>query len=120
MKEFMFIFKGATQQYDFSPEEMQQHMHSWFSWVDDLKAKKIYLAGEALSPAGGKTVQGAKLLVTDGPFAESKELVGGFISIRAASIDEAVEIAKGCPDLQLDGAVEVREIMKLNNEESQP
>jgi Uncharacterized protein conserved in bacteria len=114
MKEFMFIFKGATQQYDFSPEEMQQHMHNWFSWVEDLKAKNIYLSGEALSPEGGKSVQGAKLLVTDGPFAESKELVGGYFVIRAASMEEAVEIAKGCPDLKFDGTVEVREVMKFN------
>lgn len=113
MKDFMFIFRGAAEQYGFSAEEMQQHMQKWFSWVDDLKAKKIYVSGEPLLPEG-KTVKGSKALVTDGPFAESKELVGGFFLIKAASLAEAAEIAKGCPDLPLDGSVEIREVMKMD------
>jgi hypothetical protein len=112
MKDFMFIFRGAAEQYDFSAEQMQQHMQKWFSWIDDLKAKKIYVAGEPLIPEG-KTVKGSKALVTDGPFAESKEVVGGFFLIKAASLEEAAEIAKGCPDLPLEGSVEVREVMKM-------
>jgi hypothetical protein len=91
---------------------MQQHMQKWFSWIDDLKAKQVYVSGEPLTPAG-KTVKGAKALVTDGPFAESKELIGGFFLIKAGSLDEAAEIAKGCPDLPLEGSVEIREVMKM-------
>jgi hypothetical protein len=113
MKDFMFIFRGATEQYEFSAEEMQQHMQKWFSWVDELKAKNIYVSGEPLVPEG-KTVKGAKALITDGPFAESKELVGGFFIIKAASLSEAAELAKGCPDLPLDGSVEIREVMKMD------
>jgi hypothetical protein len=113
MKDFMFIFRGATEQYEFSAEEMQQHMQKWFSWVDELKAKNIYVSGEPLLPEG-KTVKGAKALVTDGPFAESKELVGGFFIIKAASLAEAAELARGCPDLPLDGSVEIREVMKMD------
>jgi hypothetical protein len=112
MKDFMFIFMGAADQYNFSPEQMQQHMEKWFAWIEDLKARNIYVAGEALLP-GGKTVKGSKALVTDGPFTESKELVGGFFIIKAGTIEEATEIAKGCPDLPLEGAVEVREVMKF-------
>ena len=112
MKDFMFIFRGAADQYDFSAEQMQQHMQKWFSWIDDLKTKQIYVAGEPLTPAG-KTVKGAKALVTDGPFAESKELIGGFFLIKAGSLEEAAEIAKGCPDLPLEGSVEIREVMKM-------
>jgi hypothetical protein len=112
MKDFMFIFSGNNQQYDFSPEQAQKHMQNWFSWIEDLKAKKIYVAGEALLPVG-KTVKGKKALVTDGPFAESKELVGGFFIIKANSLEEATEIAKGSPDLPYDGSVEVREVMKF-------
>ena len=113
MKDFMFIFRGANEVFEFSPEQMQQHMQQWFGWVNKLKAKNIYISGEPLLP-GGKTVTGAKALVTDGPFAESKELVGGFFIIKANSIEEATEIAKDCPDLPLDGAVEVREVMKMD------
>jgi hypothetical protein len=112
MKDFMFIFRGAMDQYDFSAEQMQQHMQKWFSWIDDLKAKQIYVSGEPLTPAG-KTVKGSKVLVTDGPFAESKELIGGFFLIKAATLEEAAEIAKGCPDLPLEGSVEIREVMKM-------
>jgi len=112
MKDFMLIFRGAADQYDFSAEQMQQHMQKWFTWIDELKAKNIYAAGEALTPEG-KTVKGAKVLITDGPFAESKELVGGFFVIKAGSLEEAAEIAKGCPDLPLEGSVEVREVMKM-------
>jgi hypothetical protein len=112
MKDFMLLFRGAMQQYDFSPDEMQSHMQKWFGWVDDLKSKNVYVSGEPLVP-GGKTVAGKKSVVTDGPFAESKEIIGGFFIIKAASIEEAVEIAKGSPDLPLDGSVEVREVMKM-------
>jgi hypothetical protein len=112
MQDFMFIFRGAIDQYDFSAEQMQQHMQKWMTWIDELKAKNIYVAGEPLTPEG-KTVKGAKLLVTDGPFTESKELVGGFFIIKAAGLDEATEVAKGCPDLPLGGIVEVREVMKV-------
>jgi len=111
MKDFMFIFRGAGQP-DFSPEQMQQHMQKWFAWIDELKAKNLYVAGEPLTPAG-KTVKGPKALVTDGPFTESKELVGGFFLLKANSLEEATELAKGCPDLPLGGSVEVREIMKV-------
>ena len=112
MKDFMFIFRGATEVFEYSPEEMQQHMQKWFGWVNQLKAKNIYVSGEPLTPAG-KTITGAKALVTDGPFAESKELVGGFFIIKAKSIEEATELAKDCPDLPLDGSVEIREVMKM-------
>jgi hypothetical protein len=112
MKDFMLLFRGAMQQFEFSPEEMQNHMQKWFSWVDDLKSKNIYVSGEPLLPEG-KTVTGKKAVVTDGPFAESKEIIGGFFLIKAATIEEATEIAKACPDLPLDGIVEIREVMKM-------
>jgi hypothetical protein len=112
MKDFMLLFRGASKQYEFSPDEMQGHMQKWFSWVDQLKSKNIYVSGEPLLPEG-KTVTGKKAVVTDGPFAESKEIIGGFFIIKAATIEEATEIAKDCPDLPLDGTVEVREVMKM-------
>ena len=105
MKDFMLLFRGAAQQYEFSPEQMQGHMQKWLAWVDELKSKNIYVSGEPLLPEG-KTVTGKKAVVTDGPFAESKEIIGGFFIIKAASIEEAAEIAKDSPDLPLDGAVE--------------
>ena len=108
----MLIFIGGSDAMDLSPEEMQNHMGKWFAWIDKLKAANKYVAGEALTP-GGKTVKGKKPLVTDGPFAEAKEVVGGFFIVKANSIEEASEIAKDCPDLPLDGTVEIREVMKF-------
>jgi hypothetical protein len=112
MKDFMLLFRGASQQYEFSPEEMQSHMQKWFSWVGDLKSKNIYVSGEPLIPEG-KTVKGKKAVVTDGPFAESKEIIGGFFIIKADSIEQATEIAKDSPDLPFEGSVEIREVMKM-------
>ena len=112
MKSFMFIFHNGQSATPPTPEEMQANMQQWMDWVGQLQAKNIYVSGEALHP-GGKLVKGAKkALVTDGPFAESKEIVGGFFVIKAASLEEATEIAKaGYPDFGKGGGVEVREVM---------
>jgi hypothetical protein len=112
MKDFMFIFRGTGEQMNSSPEQMQGHMQKWMAWIDQLKAKNIYTAGEPLTPAG-KTVKGKEPIVTDGPFAESKEVVGGYFLIKADTLDEAAELAKDCPDFPFGGSVEVREIMKM-------
>jgi len=109
MKNFMLIFRGGSDAMQMSPEESQQHMQKWFAWVAELQAKGIYASGEALLPTG-KTV-GKGNVVTDGPFAESKEMVGGFFIVKANSIEEATGIAKACPDLPLGGTVEVRDVV---------
>jgi hypothetical protein len=109
MKSFMFLFRGGLDPQTASPEEMQQNMQQWMGWVEDLQKKNIYAAGEALLPTG-KTLK-KNNVVTDGPFAESKEIVGGFFIVKAETLDAAIEIAKGCPDLSLGGSVEVRDVM---------
>lgn len=112
MKDFMFIFKNNPNAPSATPEQMQANMQLWFGWIDKLKAKNVYVAGEALT-ATAKKVKGPKAIITDGPFAESKEVVGGFFIVKANSIEEATEMAKDCPDLPLNGEVEVREVMKF-------
>ena len=112
MKDFMFIFRGGIDFNTASPQQMEENMQQWFGWVQDLKDRNIYAAGEALTPVG-KTVR-PQNVVTDGPFAESKEIVGGFFVVKANSLEEALELAKGCPDLPLGGTVEVREVMKFD------
>jgi hypothetical protein len=113
MKDFMFIFRNSTEAPQPSPEEMQANMQLWMDWIEKLKSQDKYVAGEPLLPEG-KIVKGVKPLVTDGPFAESKEIVGGFFIIRAQSLEEATELAKDCPDLPSNGSVEVREVMKFD------
>ncbi len=109
MKSFMFIFRGGLDPQTASPEEMQQNMEKWFGWVTALQNNGTYKAGEALLPSG-LTLQ-KNNVVTDGPFAESKEIVGGFFIVNAESIEAATEIAKGCPDLSHGGSVEIRDVM---------
>jgi hypothetical protein len=114
MKEFMFIFKGPSyDELDMSPEFMQAQMQKWFSWVDELKKKGQYVEGRPLIPSPAKTVSGVKQIVTDGPFTESKEVVGGYFIIKANNIEEALAATKGFPDYELQGSVEVREVMQL-------
>jgi len=113
MKEFMLIFSGPDYtQAGFSPEQSQAQFARWYTWVEDLKKKGTYFEGRPLLP-GGKNIKGKKPVVTDGPFAESKEIVGGYFIIKADSMDDAVSIAKDCPDLEIGGQVEVREVMKM-------
>lgn len=112
MEKYMFLFRGGDIS-QLSPDEQQAEMQKWFAWIDKLTKQGRYLGGEPLLP-GGKTVSGSKRTVTDGPFTESKEVVGGFFTVLANSLDEAVEMSKECPDFDLGGSVEVREIMKID------
>lgn len=114
MEKYMFIFYGGDPSH-LSPEAQQAHMQKWFDWVQKLTNEKRYVGGEALIP-GGKTIAGLKKVVTDGPFAESKEVVGGYFVVLAKNLNEAVEMAKECPDYGLNGIVEVREVMKFDTE----
>ena len=112
MEKFMFIFEG-TQPGNLSPEHMQEHMGKWMAWIEKLTKANKYVAGEPLLP-GGKLVSGVKgKSVTDGPYTEGKEVVGGFFIINAKDIDEAVELSKDCPDLEHGSKVQVRQIMKI-------
>lgn len=114
MKEFMFIFIGADYgQLNLSPEESQLQMQKWMGWIDKLKAEDVYVEGRPLLP-GGKTLSGSAAVVTDGPFAEAKELVGGYFIIKSDSVEAASELATGYPDFDLGGSVEVREVMQMH------
>jgi len=112
MSEFVFLYRRGSR--EGSPEQMQQVLQKWMAWFKDL-ADKGHLKdrGQPLDRAG-KVVKGAQKTVTDGPFAEAKDVIGGYTLIEARDLDEAVELSKGCPILQREGAVEVRPVMKLN------
>ena len=112
MSEFVFLYRGGAR--DRSPEQMQQMMQKWMAWMKDLGAKgHIKDRGQPLERAG-KLVEGRQKIVMDGPFAEAKDVVGGYTLIEAEDLSEAVELSKGCPIFEVDGAVEVRPVMKLN------
>jgi hypothetical protein len=110
MSEYLFLFRGVNR--DKSPEEMQQHMQKWMTWITELsESGRMPERGRPLED-GGKTVRGTGKAVTDGPYAE-KDIVSGFLIINAKDIDEAVEVSKGCPIFEGDGAVEVRPVMAM-------
>jgi hypothetical protein len=111
MSQFVFVYRGAERR---SPEQMQQSMQKWMAWFKQLTEQgHIKDPGQPLEFAG-KLVKGKQKTVTDGPFAEVKDVVGGYTLVEARDLEQAVELSKGCPILEVDGAVEVRPVMKLN------
>lgn len=113
MKDFLFVFRMDPSKIPAgTPEEMQAQTKRWMDWIGGIAAQnKLSDRGNRLDMSGRVVKQGA---VTNGPYAEIKESIGGYILIKAASYDEAVELAKGCPALPLGGNVEVREISQLS------
>ncbi len=114
MSEFLLLFRGGEgAELQKSPEKWQAHMQQWMVWMGTL-SEQGKLGGAQPLKREGKTVTGINKVVTDGPFIEGKEMVGGYLICIADNYDEAVEIAKGCPILAFDsGIVEVREIQEL-------
>ncbi|MFS4492781.1 YciI family protein [Maribacter sp. 2308TA10-17] len=111
MKDFMMIFIGADyQQLGLSPDELQGRMGKWFAWGQKMEAQGILKGGEALVP-NVKRVIGKDRTVSDGPFADIKEIVGGYYTVSAESAEAVVAIAQDYPDYDLGGTVEIREIM---------
>ncbi|HMV80048.1 MAG TPA: YciI family protein [Leptospiraceae bacterium] len=112
MKEFILVFRHENAAGKVSPEQMQIWMKQQMDWVGSIAALNKFVSGTGLLFNDAKVVDHKKT-VTDGPFGEIKETLGGFIIVRAESADEAAEFAKGAPVLQGEGnTVEVREIMK--------
>ena len=110
MKEFMYIFRGGAAAN--SPEAMQQSMQKWMKWMQELTAQGKLVGGQPLE-SGGMTITGSKMVRTDGPFAEGKELVGGYLIVKAADLNEAVLLSKDCPVYENEGSVEVRPIQAM-------
>lgn len=112
MKEFVFIYRISDNP-DFkpSPEQMQESLTSWMNWMGSIAAqKKLVDKGNRLSISIAKTVK-PNSVITDGPYTEIKEFINGYAIVKAANVDEAVELAKGCPILKMGGNVEVRAVV---------
>ncbi|HXB11160.1 MAG TPA: YciI family protein [Bacteroidia bacterium] len=113
MEKFLYLFRGGqTTDHNSSPEAMQAQMQKWMQWMEKLSKNGTMLGGEPLKP-GGKQVNGTKKVVTDGPFVEAKETVGGYLLIQAKDINDAVEISKTCPIFEVDGKVEIRPLQTM-------
>ncbi|MCB0685375.1 MAG: hypothetical protein KDC53_02585 [Saprospiraceae bacterium] len=113
MSNFLFLFRGGQERsMNQSPEEMQIEMQKWITWMSKLKEKGQLIDGLPLGHEG-KVVANKGELVTNGPFAEGAEIVGGYLIVTADSLDHAVEISKGCPNYDYGGTTEVREILAV-------
>jgi len=109
----MLLFRGSdVYQPDQPPEALQALKQQLIHWLTDLSQKGLHVASEPFETTG-KQIWGAKKTVTDGPFGETREIVGGCTIVRAKDIHEAVEIAKSCPILESNANVEVRPIQKM-------
>jgi hypothetical protein len=116
MNEFALIFRtDCLPEVRFSPDEMQSIMQHWQNWMGSIAAQnKLVSTGNRLGSNGATLKPGN--VITNGPYAEIMEIITGYIIIRAGSIDEAAEMAKGCPLIVGgSGLVEVRNIIPMNN-----
>jgi len=109
MAKFMYLFRNNSAAYrSMSPEQMQHTLKKWMDWKDELdKNGTIKPLGERLDGMG-KVVRGKSKSVSDGPYIEVKDFVQGYMLLEAKDLDQAVELAKGCPVLESDGTVEIR------------
>ena len=112
MEEYVLIMRHQDGSKIASPEQMQAWMKQTMDWIGGISAQNKFVSGTGLPFHDAKVVASNKV-VTNGPFGDIKETIGGFITVRADSIDEAVEFAKGCPVLQGEGnTMEVRKVAK--------
>jgi len=111
MSEFVFLFRSSEedrQEHMGTPDRAQKTIQSWLTWLRDLEAKGLVKSyGKPLETAG-KVVR--RKSVTDGPFAETKDIVLGFITVEARSLQDAARITQGCPFIVGEGSVEVRPV----------
>jgi hypothetical protein len=116
MSEFVFIFRtteAERREALGTPEIAQRSLQAWLAWIRDLEAKgHLKDRGQPLEPTG-KVVRGKTKMVTDGPYAETKDLLMGFIVIEALDLSQAVELSTGCPMVEGGGSVEIRPVGKL-------
>jgi hypothetical protein len=106
---YMLLFRGTDWYKGLSPEQTQQVAEQWLAWFNRLSQEGIAVAGNPLEREG-KVVSGKNASVVDGPYAESKEAIGGYFLLNVNSMEEAVAAAKQCPGLPYGAVVEVRPV----------
>ena len=111
----MLLFRGADDyRRDLSAEDKQAHFERWMEWISGIAEAGLLVGTQPLHHNKGKVVAGPARKITDGPFIEGKEMVGGYTIVKADDYEAAVEIAKGCPNLEGEsGTVEVREVRAM-------
>ena len=115
MNDYLLLFRGGdarrlNEQKD--PDRWQAHMAKWKTWMEKLGQQGKFISGQPLEE-GGAVITGSEKAITDGPFTEGKEIVAGYLMIRANDQAEAIELSKDCPVLEHEGIVEIREMKQI-------
>lgn len=112
MSQFILFIRGGSElSVSLSPEQIQESIQRYSAWAQKLRAAGKLVSAEKLQDNTGMLLSRTKgQIVVDGPFAETKETIGGYFIIDAVDMDEAIEISKDCPTLSEGGLVELREI----------
>jgi hypothetical protein len=95
-----------------SPDQMQKVVEKYIAWGKKLREAGVWKASDKLTDEPGRVMRrkDGQVRVTDGPYSESKEVLGGYYMIEAASYDKAIELARDCPQLEYGGTIEVRQV----------
>lgn len=117
MKDFLLIFRDTLQNTEayakLSPAALEADMQKWTAWMGGLAQAGKLVGGQPLLPEGS-VIKGPSKKTTDGPFIEGKDVVGGYLLIKATDLKDATELSKGCPALETpEGTVEIREIIPM-------
>jgi len=108
--DYMLLFRGTDWQKTLAPELVEQTMTDWYAWFERLMQEGTCSDGHPLLPEGKLISTKHGSTIVDGPFAESKEAIGGYFYLQVADENEAVQIAQQCPGLEYGCVVEVRPV----------
>lgn len=111
MKEFMMIFRSEPSAEQPSAEQMRAAVKLWQDWIGGIAAQGKFVATNPLDHSGKVVAHDG--VVTDGPFVETKEIISGYIIVKANTFEEAIELSKGCPIFSVKGHLEVRPVMPM-------
>jgi hypothetical protein len=115
MSEFLYLYRwpaGSPYTPD-SPQQMQERLTKWTAWFKDLESKGVIKNPGHPLESKGAVVKDRRGTVTDGPYAESKDIIGGYTLVEAKDLSQAAGLASGCPILEYGGVVEVRPIRQM-------
>lgn len=109
----MMLFRHIPDtEYQPSAEELEHNIKQWQNWIGNIAAQDKFVSTNQLGYEGANLNN--KGIVTDGPYTEIKEIVGGYVIVKAENLEEAISIAEGCPILHIGGNVEIRNVMQLS------
>lgn len=109
--DYLLLFRGKDWDNGLSPDELQRAMNKVMGWFEGLQKQGRVRGGQPLAREG-RTISGKNALVADGPFAESKEAVGGYLMLQAANLEDAISVARTNPTLEYGVTIEVRPVLE--------